>query len=96
MPKVNFFVQNSFDPKMFESENEATKNFLLNGTMNETGRAVHGCLATFREGQPIFYAIGPDVPKKELKNFYSLQIAPTVAKLLGIKPPMNAEQKSSF
>ncbi|WP_111625793.1 alkaline phosphatase family protein [Gelidibacter algens] len=96
LPKVNFFVQNSFDPKMFESENEATKNFLLNGTMNETGRAVHGCLATFREGQPIFYAIGPDVPKKELKNFYSLQIAPTVAKLLGIKPPMNAEQKSSF
>lgn len=96
LPEVNFLVQNSFDPKMFENENQATKNFLLNGTMNETGRAVHGCIATLRKGQPIFYAIGPDIPKKELKNMYSLQIAPTIAKLLGIQPPMNAELKSVF
>jgi predicted AlkP superfamily pyrophosphatase or phosphodiesterase len=96
LPEVNFLVHNSFDPKMFENENQATKNFLLNGTMNETGRGVHGCLARLREGQPIFYAIGPDVPKKEVKNMYSLQIAPTVAKLLGIQPPMNAELKSGF
>ncbi|MDD5151093.1 MAG: alkaline phosphatase family protein [Flavobacterium sp.] len=96
LPEVNFLVQNSFDPKMFENENQATKNFLLNGTMNETGRGVHGCIATLREGQPIFYAIGPDVPKKEIINMYSLQIAPTVAKLLGIQPPMNAELKSGF
>ena len=95
-PGVNFLIQNSFDPAMFENENQATKNFLLSGTMNETGRAVHGCLSTLREGQSIFYAIGPDVPKKELKEIYSLQIAPTIAKLLGIQPPINAELKSSF
>ncbi|MFA6925277.1 MAG: alkaline phosphatase family protein [Bacteroidales bacterium] len=93
---VNFLVQNSFDPAMFKNENQATKNFLLSGTMNETGRGVHGCLSSLREGQSIFYAIGPDVPKKEIKKMYSLQIAPTVANLLGIQPPMNAEQKSSF
>ena len=81
---------------MFENENQATKNFLLSGTMNETGRAVHGCLSSLREGQSIFYAIGPDVPKKEIKEMYSLQIAPTVAKLLGIKSPLNAEMKSGF
>jgi|GEM_PF-1797093 len=93
---VNFLVRNSFDPAMFKNENQATKNFLLNGTMNETGRGVHGCLSTLREGQSIFYAIGPDVPKKEIKKMHSLQIAPTVAKLLGIQPPLNAEQKRSF
>ena len=30
--------------------------------MNETGRAVHGCLGILREGQSVFYAFGPDVP----------------------------------
>lgn len=93
---VNFLLQNSFDPAMFENENQATKNFLLSGTMNETGRGVHGCLSSLREGQSIFYAIGPDIPKKEIKKMYSLQIAPTVANLLGIQPPKNAEQKGSF
>lgn len=96
LPGVNFLIQNSFDSAMFENENQATKNFLLSGTMNETGRAVHGCLSTLREGQSIFYAMGPDVPKKELNKIYSLQIAPTIAKLLGIQPPANAEMKSSF
>jgi predicted AlkP superfamily phosphohydrolase/phosphomutase len=93
---VNFLVQNSFDPTMFKNENQATKNFLLSGSMNETGRGVHGCLSSLREGQSIFYAIGPNVPKKEIKKMYSLQIAPTVAQLLGIQPPMNAEQKGTF
>lgn len=93
---VNFLVQNSFDPAMFKNENQATKSFLLSGTMNETGRGVHGCLSSLREGQSIFYSIGPDVPKEEIKKMYSLQIAPTVANLLGIQPPINAEQKSSF
>lgn len=96
VPGVNFLIKNSFDPAMFENENQATKDFLLSGTMNETGTAVHGCLSTFREGQSIFYAIGPDVPHKELKKIFSLQIAPSVASLLGIQPPINAELKSSF
>lgn len=95
-PGVNYLLQNSFDPKMFENENEATKNFLLGGTMNETGRGVHGCLASLRKGQSIFYAIGPNVPKRKLRKVYSLQVAATVSKLLGIKPPINAEMKSAF
>nr|WP_315153420.1 alkaline phosphatase family protein [uncultured Flavobacterium sp.] len=96
VPDANFLVKNSFDPIMFEKENQRTKEFLINGTMNETGRAVHGNLSTIREGQSIFYAIGPDVPRKEIKEMYSLQIAPTIAKLLGIEPPANAEMKSGF
>lgn len=93
---VNYLVQNSFDPAMFQNQNQATKNFLLSGTMNETGRGVHGSLAGLREAQSIFYAIGPNVPKRGLKKMYSLQIAPTVAKLLGIKPPSDAEKGSVF
>ena len=96
LPAVNYLVQNSFDPAMFKNQNQATKNFLLNGTMNETGRGVHGSLASLREGQSIFYAIGPNVPKRGLKKMYSLQIAATVSKLLEIKPPADAEKESVF
>jgi hypothetical protein len=91
---VYYFVQNSFDPKMFQNQNQATKSFLLNGTMNETGRAVHGNLSTLREGQSIFCAFGPDVPKQKIKKMQSLQIAATVAELLGIVPPKDAEGKT--
>jgi predicted AlkP superfamily pyrophosphatase or phosphodiesterase len=94
LPGVNYLVQNSFDPVMFENQNQATRNFLLNGTMNETGRAVHGNLATVREGQSIFYAVGSAVPQKKIRKMYSLQIAATVAELLGVQPPIDAEGKS--
>jgi predicted AlkP superfamily pyrophosphatase or phosphodiesterase len=93
---VNYLVQNSFDPAMFDNQNQATKNFLLTGTMNETGRGVHGCLATLREGQSIFYSIGPDVPKRKLEKIFSLQIAATVSGLLEIEPPADSEGKSVF
>lgn len=96
LPGVSYLVQNSFDPAMFENQNQATKNFLLNGTMNETGRAVHGCLSTIREGQSIFYSIGPAVPKGKIKKLSSLQIAPFVSALLDIQPPINSEGKEVF
>ncbi|KQC02188.1 hypothetical protein AQF98_01030 [Pedobacter sp. Hv1] len=96
LPDVNYLVQNSFDPAMFAHQNQATKNFLLNGTMNETGRAVHGSLSSIREGQSIFYAIGPNVPTRKLKSVLSIQIASTVSKLLGIAPPKDTKEKSAF
>jgi len=96
LPGVHYLVQNSFDPAMFEKQNLETKNFLLNGFMNETGRAVHGCLATVREGQSIFYSIGPDVPKRKLKTISSIQIEATISALLGINPPNDSEGKSVY
>lgn len=95
-PAVGIFVKNTFDPELFKLENDATKAFLLNGTMNETGRAVHGSLSTIRSGQSIFYAIGSNIPKKKLGIISSLKIAPTVASILGIKPPRSAEAVSLF
>jgi len=96
LPGVPYLVQNSFDPSLFSNAQEATRKFLINGTMNETGRAVHGCLSTVREGQSIFYAIGPDIPKQRVKKISALQIAPTVAAILGIQAPKDAEGKSIF
>ncbi len=95
-PGVNYLVHNSFDPEMFANENEATRKFLLNGTMNQTGRAVHGCLGTLREGQSIFYSWGPGIPKRKVDKVFSIQIAATVAKLLEIQPPFAAEGNSIF
>lgn len=96
LPEVNYLVKNSFDPKMFADQNNATRNFLLNGTMNETGRGVHGSLSKIRKAQSILYAFGPDVPHKNLKKISALQIAPTIAQLLTIQAPSNAEMKSTL
>ncbi|WP_158637307.1 alkaline phosphatase family protein [Lacibacter cauensis] len=93
---VPVMVQNSFDPELFQQQQQAIRNFLVNGTMNETGRAVHGNLATMRQGQSIFYALGPDVPRKKLGKIFSLQIAATIADLLGIDPPGDVEMKGVF
>lgn len=96
LPGVKFLVHNSFDPELFANENAATQKFLFNGGMNQTGRAVHGCLATVREGQSIFYSWGPDIPSRKLKKVHSIQIAATIAKILGIQPPAAAEGGSIF
>lgn len=96
LPEVPYLVQNSFDPTLFSHMNEATRKFLINGTMNETGRAVHGCLSNVREGQSIFYAIGPDIPKQQIKKISALQIAPTVAAILGMQAPKDAERERIF
>lgn len=96
LPTVSYLVQNSFDPLQFSGVSEATRKFLVNGTMNETGRAVHGCLSTVREGQSIFYAIGPDIPNKRINKISALQIAPTIAEILGIQTPKDAEGKSAL
>lgn len=93
---VDFIVKTSFDPAMFSKENEATKKFLLDGTMNETGRGIHGNLGWVKQGQSIFYALGPNVPKKRIKKISALQIAPTISQLLQIKPPKDATTESLF
>lgn len=93
---ADYLVKNSFDPALFADQNLAIKNFLLTGTMNETGRAVHGNTAKVRQAQPIIYAIGKDVPKRKLNKISALQIAATISKLLTIEPPENAEGKSAF
>ncbi|GAB2657198.1 hypothetical protein GCM10027036_08360 [Flavihumibacter cheonanensis] len=93
LPEVPYLVNNSFDLSLVADQQLATRNFLEKGTMNETGRGVHGNLASLREGQSVFYALGPSVPSKKLKPISALQIAPTIARILGIEPPLQAKAK---
>jgi arylsulfatase A-like enzyme len=39
----------------------------------------------------IFYAAGPDFKRETIKAVENIDIAPTVADLLGIKPPKQAQ-----
>lgn len=96
VPGAPFLIQNTFDMNLVRDQPEAVRNFLLKGTMNETGRAVHGCLSTVRKGQSVFYAWGNHVPAKKIKKMRSLQITPTVAKLLDIQAPVMATDKPAF
>jgi predicted AlkP superfamily pyrophosphatase or phosphodiesterase len=96
IPAIPYLVSNSFDRELFKDQEEDVRTFLLNGTMNETGRAVHGCLAKIREGQSVFYAWGGAVSAKKLKAVHSVQIAATVSKLLKIQPPAQALNKPIF
>ena len=96
IPAIPNLVSNSFDRELFKDQEEEVRTFLLNGTMNETGRAVHGCLAKVRKGQSVFYAWGGAVPAKKLKAVHSVQIAATVSKLLKIHPPAQALNKPVF
>jgi arylsulfatase A-like enzyme len=41
----------------------------------------------------IYYAAGPDIKKRTLLNVDNIDVAPTVAHLLGIKAPSDAQGK---
>ena len=41
----------------------------------------------------IFYAAGPDFKRRNLKEVDNVDVAPTVADLLDIKPPRDAQGK---
>ena len=44
----------------------------------------------------IFYAAGPDFKRMSLKDVDNVDVAPTVADLLGIKPPRDAQGEKDF
>ncbi|MFQ5817549.1 MAG: alkaline phosphatase family protein [Terriglobia bacterium] len=54
-------------------------------------RGGHGYLAKFREMQAIFLAAGPHIRHTELGVVNNVDVAPTVAALLGASPPRDAQ-----
>jgi predicted AlkP superfamily pyrophosphatase or phosphodiesterase len=57
-------------------------------------RGDHGFNPTLSDMGGIFFAMGNGVAKgKELKDIHQLDVAPTVARLLGIEPPANASRE---
>jgi predicted AlkP superfamily pyrophosphatase or phosphodiesterase len=53
----------------------------------------HGYDPSLPEMKAIFYAIGPDFRQRTLDEVENIDVAPTVAHLLGIQPPSDAQGK---
>lgn len=51
----------------------------------------HGCDPRLPEMKAIFYAAGPDFKRRNLKDIDNVDIAPSVAELLGINPPKDSQ-----
>jgi predicted AlkP superfamily pyrophosphatase or phosphodiesterase len=98
LPEVPVFVSTTFRPDTRKrvAGNKQTEEFLLTGGANETGLGVHGHISAHREIQAIFFAFGPNVPARLTGPVNGVDLAPTVASLLGIEPPRDAQGKSIF
>jgi len=53
----------------------------------------HGYDPNRDEMKAIFYVAGPDFKERNLRNVDNIDVAPTIADALGIKPPLDAQGK---
>ncbi|MGH9805262.1 MAG: hypothetical protein ACRD4D_08820 [Candidatus Acidiferrales bacterium] len=56
--------------------------------------AAHGNLGHHRRMQAIFFAAGPQVKPSLLGTINGVDVAPTVAALLGIEPPADTQGRA--
>ncbi len=54
---------------------------------------LHGHDPRLPEMKAIFYAAGPNFKRKSLENINNVDVAPTVAEILGIDPPKDSQGK---
>ena len=93
---IPIIVPNSFNSDAYAHLDENVQRFLSSGFMNETGLGVHGNPGSNREMNAIFYAIGPNIPKEKIDTISALDVTPTIARLLKIKPPKKAKGEAIF
>lgn len=93
-PRVNFIVPNTMTPEGRNDLRPGAREFLAAGALNETSPGIHGYLARHRRIESIFFAVGPGVPHMRLGVIRVVDIAPTVAALLGISPPRDAQGRA--
>ncbi|MEE9363714.1 MAG: alkaline phosphatase family protein [Cellulophaga sp.] len=93
---IPIIVPNSFNSDTYAHLDENIQRFLSSGFMNETGLGVHGNLGSNREMNAIFYAFGPNIPKEKVDTISALDVTPTIAGLLKIKPPKKAKGEAIF
>ena len=98
LPGVPIFVPTTAraDTRQRLALGKQTEEFLLAGGANETGLGVHGHISVHRQIQAIFFAYGPNVPARLTGAVNGVDVAPTVAALLGIEPPRDAQGKVIF
>lgn len=92
--RVTFIVPSTMTPEGRSDLRPGAREFLAAGSLNETSPGVHGYLARHRQIESIFYASGPDVPRARLGIINVVDIAPTVAALLNISPPRDAQGRA--
>lgn len=98
LPNVPLLVPTTFrgDTRARVAGNKQTEDFLIAGGANETGAGVHGHVSAHRQIQAIFFAYGPNVPVRLTGPVNAVDVAPTVASLLGIEPPRDTQGKIVF
>ena len=95
-PRVGVIVPNTMTPQGRNDLRPDAQEFLAAGNLNETSPGVHGYLARHRQLESIFYAYGPEVRHARLGRIRVVDIAPTVASLLDISPPKDAQGHALF
>lgn len=93
-PAVPTFVPGTMTAEGRQGLERATQEFLESGFNQEISPGVHGHLGRFREIEAIFFASGPQAPRRTLGKVSAIDVAPTAAALLGIKPPQDAQGKA--
>ncbi len=93
-PKVSIFLPSTMTPEGRSNLSADDQALLASGGLNETSPGVHGYLARFRQIESIFFSAGPNVPHRKLGKVNAVDVAPTVASILGIKPPKDAQGKA--
>jgi predicted AlkP superfamily phosphohydrolase/phosphomutase len=69
------------------------EEFLRHGSLNRTSPGLHSYMADVERNRPFFFAVGPDVPRQSRLTVRSIDVAATVAALLGVGAPSGSEGK---
>lgn len=88
-PNVPVIVPSTLSPdtRRRVSRSPAEEQFLAKGGLNELSAGVHGHRPGDPRSQAIFYAIGPDVPRRKLGVVEMVDVAPTVLRMLHVAAP---------
>jgi predicted AlkP superfamily phosphohydrolase/phosphomutase len=93
-PRVPFILPSTMTPEGRAGLPQDARELLASGNLNETSPGVHGYLAGHRQIESIFFAAGHGVPHRGLGRIRVVDIAPTVAALLNISPPKDAQGRA--
>jgi predicted AlkP superfamily pyrophosphatase or phosphodiesterase len=88
-PAVPVIVPNTLSPdaRARVSRSAEERQFLEKGGHNELSAGVHGHLPGDPRTQAIFFAAGPDVPRRKVGTVEMIDVAPTVLRMLGVARP---------
>ncbi len=88
-PAVPVIIPSTLSPdaRARVSRSPAERQFLEKGQHNELSLGVHGHRPGDPRIQAIFYAVGPDVPRRKLGTVQMIDVAPTVLRLLRVPAP---------